>query len=75
MAILTGISQIGKKDGKWRHQKINYEEHFKVNPKGLSPVNERKRACLFICGDVDEEIDPKKFCAQVWKIDSEFICI
>ena len=68
---LNGYKSDGKKDGKWRHQKINYEEHFKVNPKGLSPVNERKRACLFICGDVDEEIDPKKFCAQVWKIDSE----
>ena len=68
---LHGYKPDGRKDGKWKHHKINFEEHFKTNPKGLSPVNERKRACRFICGDVDEEIDPKKFCAQVWKINPE----
>ena len=68
---LQGYKPDGKKDGKWAHHKINFEEHFNISPKGLSPVNERKRACRFICGDVDEEIDPKKFCAQVWKIDPE----
>jgi len=68
---LKGYKPNGKKDGSWRHTKINYDEHFKISPKGLSPVNERKRACLYICSDVDEEINPKKFCAEIWKIDSE----
>ena len=68
---LKGYKPNGSKDGSWAHHKINYEEHFKVSPKGLSPVNERKRSCRYICGDVDEEIDPKKFCAELWKIDAE----
>ena len=68
---LKGYKPNGKKDGRWSHDKINLEEHFKTNPKGLSPVNERKRACRYICVDVDEEIDPKKLCAQIFKIDPE----
>ena len=60
----------GKKDSTYVHHKIDFESHTKgITTQGLSPVNESKRSCRWIVIDVDDEIEAKKICKELWELD------
>ena len=73
--ILNRIDETGKKIAWQEEIPFDAEKHLIGKPiQGLSPVNVSKRGCRFICWDIDKEIDPKKFCKLIYKLDPSLDC-
>ena len=72
--ILNKIDETGKKIAWQEEIPFEPEKHLNGVTQGLSPVNISKRGCRFICCDMDKEIDPKKFCKSIYKLDPTLFC-
>jgi len=73
--ILSRIDGNGKKVAWQEEIPFDPEKHLIGKPiQGLSPVNVGKRGCRFICWDIDQPEDAKKFCQAIYKLDPSLFC-
>ena len=68
--VLNRIDDKGKKIAWQEEIPFDPEKHLIGKPiQGLSPVNVSKRGCRFICWDIDQNIETKKFRKSIYKLD------